>query len=106
LLALAAGAKTYKMKFGNRGVNQPCIDLRTTLCYITSQNHGFAVDNNTLPADWQPFFINANDWSNEGIIHSTKPYCSVQVKNIFPSQFLLLLFGLHLFYFLKSKSEQ
>ena len=78
LLALAAGAKTYKMKFGNRGVNQPCIDLRTTLCYITSQNHGFAVDTNTLPQDWQPFFVNANDWSNEGIIHTYKPFYSVQ----------------------------
>ena len=78
LLAIAAGAKTYKMKFGNRGVNQPCIDLRTTLCYITSQNHGFAVDTQTLPADWQPFFVNANDWTNEGIIHTFKPFYSVQ----------------------------
>jgi len=78
LLALAAGAKTYKMKFGNRGMNQPVIDLRTTLCYITPQNHGFAVDTKSLPADWRPFFVNANDNSNEGIIHTWKPIFSVQ----------------------------
>eukprot|EP00467_Chlorarachnion_reptans_P021401 CAMPEP_0114505530 /NCGR_PEP_ID=MMETSP0109-20121206/10904_1 /TAXON_ID=29199 /ORGANISM="Chlorarachnion reptans, Strain CCCM449" /LENGTH=1462 /DNA_ID=CAMNT_0001683979 /DNA_START=76 /DNA_END=4464 /DNA_ORIENTATION=+ len=78
LLALAAGAKTYKMKFGNRGMNQPCIDLRTTLCYITPQNHGFAVDTKSLPKDWRPFFVNANDNSNEGIIHTYKPISSVQ----------------------------
>lgn len=78
LLALAAGAKTYKMKYGNRGMNQPCIDLRTTRCYITSQNHGFAVDTDSLPSDWQPLFLNANDHSNEGIIHSNKPFFSCQ----------------------------
>eukprot|EP00455_Lapot_gusevi_P002905 TRINITY_DN1119_c0_g1_i4.p1 TRINITY_DN1119_c0_g1~~TRINITY_DN1119_c0_g1_i4.p1 ORF type:complete len:1506 (-),score=632.79 TRINITY_DN1119_c0_g1_i4:111-4553(-) len=78
LLALAAGARTYKMKFGNRGMNVPCIDLRTTSCYITAQNHGFAVDTDSLPSDWQPFFVNANDWTNEGIIHTYKPFCSVQ----------------------------
>eukprot|EP00743_Colponemidia_sp_Colp-15_P006014 GILK01006463.1.p1 GENE.GILK01006463.1~~GILK01006463.1.p1 ORF type:complete len:1511 (+),score=315.38 GILK01006463.1:81-4535(+) len=78
LLALAAGASTYKMKYGNRGMNQPCIDLRTTLCYITPQNHGFAVDPDTLPNDWTPFFMNANDYSNEGLIHKTKPFFSVQ----------------------------
>jgi carbamoyl-phosphate synthase/aspartate carbamoyltransferase len=53
LLALAAGARTYKMKYGNRGMNQPCIDMRTTKCYITSQNHGFAVDPDTLPQGWK-----------------------------------------------------
>ena len=78
ILALAAGAKTYKMKFGNRGMNQPCIDLRTSKCYITSQNHGFAVDADSLPLDWTPLFINANDGSNEGIIHKTKPWFSCQ----------------------------
>jgi len=78
LMALAAGAKTYKMKYGNRGMNQPCIDLRTTRCYITPQNHGFAVDSATLPHDWKPFFINANDGSNEGIIHQYMPFFSVQ----------------------------
>lgn len=78
ILALACGAKTYKMKYGNRGMNQPCVDLRTTKCYITSQNHGFAVDNDSLPEDWKPLFLNANDLSNEGIIHSYLPYFSVQ----------------------------
>jgi carbamoyl-phosphate synthase small subunit len=78
VLALAAGAKTYKMKFGNRGMNQPVVDLRTTKCYITPQNHGYAVDSSTLPSDWFPFFVNANDGTNEGIIHRTKPWFSVQ----------------------------
>lgn len=78
LLALAAGAKTYKMKYGNRGMNQPAIDLRTTNCYITPQNHGFAVDDKTLPDGWSTFFMNANDKTNEGIIHVSKPFFSVQ----------------------------
>lgn len=78
LLALACGASTYKMKYGNRGMNQPCIDLRTTKCYITSQNHGFAVDDATLPPDWKSLFVNANDLSNEGIIHTCKPFFSAQ----------------------------
>lgn len=78
LLALACGAKTYKMKYGNRGMNQPCIDLRTTKCYITPQNHGFAVDSNSLPVDWKSLFLNANDLSNEGIIHVFKPFFSAQ----------------------------
>ena len=73
LLALAAGCRTYKMKYGNRGANQPCIDTRTNRCYITAQNHGFAVDADSLPAGWQQFFVNANDGTNEGIIHQTKP---------------------------------
>ncbi len=78
LLALAAGCKTYKMKFGNRGMNQPCVDLRTTKCYVTPQNHGYAVDSSSLPEGWKPFFLNANDSSNEGITHVTKHWCSVQ----------------------------
>lgn len=78
LLALACGAKTYKMKYGNRGMNQPCIDMRTTMCYITPQNHGFAVDSDSLSVDWKTLFINANDLSNEGIIHTSKPFFSVQ----------------------------
>jgi len=78
LLAIAAGASTYKMKYGNRGMNQPCVDLRTGRCYITPQNHGFAVDSNSLPALWKPLFINANDLSNEGVIHTCKPFFSVQ----------------------------
>jgi len=78
ILALSSGAKTYKMKFGNRGMNQPVMDLRTSRCYITPQNHGFAVDEATLCKDWKPFFRNANDHSNEGIIHCYKPWFSVQ----------------------------
>ncbi|KAL7541078.1 hypothetical protein ACHAXR_010615 [Thalassiosira sp. AJA248-18] len=78
LLSLAAGASTYKLKYGNRGMNQPCIDLRTGRCYITPQNHGFAVDADTLPKNWKPLFINANDLTNEGIVHTDKPFFSVQ----------------------------
>ena len=78
LLSLAAGANTYKLKYGNRGMNQPCVDLRTGRCYITPQNHGFAVDTDSLKEFWEPLFINANDMSNEGIIHTNKPFFSVQ----------------------------
>ncbi|SPQ95869.1 Carbamoyl-phosphate synthase (glutamine-hydrolyzing) [Plasmodiophora brassicae] len=79
VLALAAGARTYKMRFGNRGMNQPVIDLRTTRCYITPQNHGFAVDDESLPpGEFVPLFRNANDNSNEGLIHRYKPFMSVQ----------------------------
>jgi len=78
LLALAAGAKTYKLKYGNRGMNQPAIDLRTGRCYITPQNHGFAVDATSLPQYWKPLFLNANDFTNEGIVHTNKPFFSVQ----------------------------
>lgn len=78
LLALAAGAKTYKLKYGHRSHNQPCIDTTTGRCYITSQNHGFAVNEKTLPRDWQPWFTNANDNSNEGIRHKKMPWRSAQ----------------------------
>lgn len=78
LLALAAGAKTYKLKYGHRGQNQPCIETGTNRCYITSQNHGFAVDEKTLSKEWQDWFFNANDKTNEGIKHRTKPFMSVQ----------------------------
>lgn len=78
LLALASGATTYKMKFGNRGMNQPCIDLRTKRCYITPQNHGYAVESTSLSADWLELMLNANDGSNEGIIHKSRPWYSVQ----------------------------
>ncbi|XP_037937709.1 CAD protein [Teleopsis dalmanni] len=78
LLATAIGCKTYKMKYGNRGHNLPCVHNGTGRCFMTSQNHGFAVDTKTLPADWEPLFTNANDNTNEGIIHKTKPYFSVQ----------------------------
>jgi carbamoyl-phosphate synthase small subunit len=78
LMALAAGAKTYKLPFGHRGQNQPCINVLDERCYITSQNHSYAVDENTLPEGWSPLFLNANDGSVEGIYHTTKPFFSVQ----------------------------
>ncbi|HPG38492.1 MAG TPA: glutamine-hydrolyzing carbamoyl-phosphate synthase small subunit [bacterium] len=78
LLSLAAGADTYKLKFGHRSQNQPCVEVGTKRCYITSQNHGFAVDGRTLPEGWEPWFVNANDGTNEGIRHVTKPFMSVQ----------------------------
>uniref|UniRef100_A0A8C3A7P8 Carbamoyl-phosphate synthetase 2, aspartate transcarbamylase, and dihydroorotase n=1 Tax=Cyclopterus lumpus TaxID=8103 RepID=A0A8C3A7P8_CYCLU len=78
LLSLVIGAKTFKMKYGNRGHNQPCIHKGTDRCFITSQNHGFAVDPSTLPEDWDILFTNANDQTNEGIVHNTKPLFSVQ----------------------------
>jgi len=78
LLALAAGADTYKLKFGHRSQNQPCVEVGTKRCYITSQNHSFAVDGRTLPAGWEPWFVNANDGTNEGIRHRSRPFMSVQ----------------------------
>ena len=78
LLALAAGATTSKMKYGNRGHNIPCIDSFSGRCYITSQNHGFQVDTSSLKSGWKELFRNANDGSNEGIYSETKPYFSVQ----------------------------
>lgn len=78
LLALAAGAQTSKMKYGNRGHNIPCTDAISGRCYITSQNHGFQVDTATLPDGWKELFKNANDDSNEGIYCIDKPFFSVQ----------------------------
>ncbi|KAI6183142.1 CAD protein [Aphelenchoides bicaudatus] len=78
LLSRAAGAQTYKLRYGNRGHNQPCIHLETGRCFITSQNHGFAVDEKTLHSGWAPLFTNANDQTNEGIVHSELPFFSVQ----------------------------
>lgn len=79
LMSIAAGAKTYKLKFGHRGQNQPCIDLDTKRCYITTQNHGFAVDAKTLPKkDWSVWFENANDGTVEGVKHKTLPFFAVQ----------------------------
>lgn len=78
LLARAAGADTLKLKFGNRGHNIPCTSMVTGKCHITSQNHGYAVDAKTLPTGWQELFVNTNDGSNEGIMHDSKPYFSVQ----------------------------
>jgi carbamoyl-phosphate synthase small subunit len=78
ILALAAGGNTYKLKYGHRGQNQPCVVVGTKRCYITSQNHGYAVDPKTLPPDWDEWFVNANDGTNEGIRHRHKPFYGVQ----------------------------
>jgi carbamoyl-phosphate synthase small subunit len=76
ILALASGGDTYKMKFGHRGQNQPCIHVGTKRCYLTTQNHGFVIGK--VPKDFSPWFINANDNTNEGIIHRKYPFMSVQ----------------------------
>lgn len=78
LLARAAGADTYKLKYGHRSHNQPVLLEGTNKCYITSQNHGFAVQTESLPSDWEPLFTNVNDNTNEGIRHKTKPFFSTQ----------------------------
>jgi len=78
LLAKAGGAKIFKLKYGHRSHNQPVRMVGTNHCYITSQNHGYAVDNDSLGADWEPMFINMNDGTNEGIRHKTKPFFSAQ----------------------------
>lgn len=78
ILALAAGGDTSKMKFGHRGQNQPCLEVGTRRCFITSQNHGFQVRAETLAGGWKPWFINANDGSNEGIRHERLPFAGVQ----------------------------
>lgn len=78
LLASAAGCKTFKMKYGNRGHNLPCIHNGTDRCFMTSQNHGFAVDVENISDEWEALFTNANDLTNEGIVHKVKPYFSVQ----------------------------
>lgn len=78
IIALALGAKTYKLKFGHRGTNQPVKDLKKNKVYITSQNHGFAVDASTLPEELEVTMINLNDNSVEGIKHKTLPIESVQ----------------------------
>ena len=78
LLSTAGGASTYKLKYGHRSHNQPVRMVGTNRCFVTSQNHGFAVDNSTLGSDWEPLFINMNDGTNEGIRHKTKPFFSAQ----------------------------
>jgi carbamoyl-phosphate synthase / aspartate carbamoyltransferase / dihydroorotase len=82
ILSLAAGFTTSKMKYGNRGHNQPCTLNGTKRCYITCQNHGFAVDvdgaHSTVLSNWDPLFYNENDKSNEGIVHKSLPFFSVQ----------------------------
>ncbi|MDR2131494.1 MAG: glutamine-hydrolyzing carbamoyl-phosphate synthase small subunit [Odoribacteraceae bacterium] len=78
IMARAAGADTYKLKYGHRSHNQPVIRPGHSRCYITSQNHGFAIDEQTLPPGWEPLFVNANDGTNEGIRHVSKPFFSAQ----------------------------
>ncbi|HHL72586.1 MAG TPA: carbamoyl-phosphate synthase (glutamine-hydrolyzing) small subunit [Bacteroidetes bacterium] len=78
LLAMAAGATTYKLKYGHRSQNQPCVLVGSKRCFITSQNHGYAINEKSLPKGWLPWFFNANDGTNEGIRHKSKPFMSVQ----------------------------
>jgi len=78
LMGLAAGGKGEKLKFGNRGQNQPVINHQTGECYITPQNHGFVINTETLKPGWKVLFTNANDGSNEGIAHETRPYFTAQ----------------------------
>lgn len=78
LLARAAGGDTYKLKYGHRSHNQPVLLAGTDRCFITSQNHGFAVEPESLPDDWEALFVNVNDKTNEGIRHKTKPFFSTQ----------------------------
>jgi len=78
ILALAAGGDTYKLPYGHRGVNQPVQDLLSRRCFVTSQNHGYAVRDESLPKEWEPWFVNTNDGTNEGIRSSNFPYFSVQ----------------------------
>jgi len=78
IMALASGADTYKLAFGHRGQNQPCIESGTNRCYVTSQNHGYVVRKETLPSDWETWFTNANDGSIEGIRCKNQPFSAVQ----------------------------
>jgi len=78
LMGLAAGGKSYKLKFGNRGHNQPALNLVSGKGVITSQNHGYAIQEDSLPSTWKPYFRNVNDGSNEGLAHTSKPFSSVQ----------------------------
>lgn len=78
LLSKAAGAKTFKLKYGHRSHNQPVRMAGTSRCFITSQNHGYAVDGSTLGCDWEELFVNMNDGTNEGIRHKSKPFFSAQ----------------------------
>ncbi|XP_026231385.1 carbamoyl-phosphate synthase [ammonia], mitochondrial [Anabas testudineus] len=78
ITALAAGAKSYKLPMGNRGQNQPVLNVMTGQAFITAQNHGYGIDSQSLPPGWRPLFINANDGTNEGIMHNTKPVFTAQ----------------------------
>jgi len=78
LMALASGADTYKLKYGHRSHNQPVLQVNTNRAFITSQNHGFAINNKTIRKEWEPYFINLNDQTNEGMKHISKPFFSTQ----------------------------
>ncbi|MEN6619812.1 MAG: glutamine-hydrolyzing carbamoyl-phosphate synthase small subunit [Rikenellaceae bacterium] len=78
LMAKAGGAQTFKMKYGHRSHNQPVRMVGTDRCFITSQNHGYAVDDSTLGKEWEPLFVNMNDGTNEGIRHKSKSFFSCQ----------------------------
>lgn len=78
LMALAAGADTYKLPYGHRSQNQPCLEVGTKRCAITSQNHGYAVREESVPRDWAPWFVNANDGSVEGVRSARGPFRAVQ----------------------------
>ena len=78
LMAKAGGANIYKLKYGHRSHNQPVRMVGTDKCYITSQNHGYAVDASTLDKDWSELFVNMNDGSNEGVRHNTNPWFTSQ----------------------------
>ena len=78
LLAKAGGATIYKLKYGHRSHNQPVREVGTNRCYVTSQNHGYAVDAKTLGSDWRELFVNMNDGSNEGVAHKENPWFTSQ----------------------------
>ena len=78
ILALASGADTFKLKYGHRSHNQPVNEMGTRRCYITSQNHGYAINSETLSEDWREWFVNDNDGTNEGIMHISKPFFGTQ----------------------------
>ncbi|XP_076026164.1 carbamoyl-phosphate synthase [ammonia], mitochondrial [Genypterus blacodes] len=78
ITALAAGAKSYKLPMGNRGQNQPVLNVMTGQAFITAQNHGYGIDSDSLPPGWSPLFSNVNDGTNEGIMHNTKPVFTAQ----------------------------
>ncbi|MEA3478950.1 MAG: glutamine-hydrolyzing carbamoyl-phosphate synthase small subunit [Bacteroidota bacterium] len=78
LMALASGGDTFKLRYGHRSHNQPVLKSKSNRCYITSQNHGYAVDHQRLGSDWEPYFTNVNDQTCEGIIHKSKPFFSSQ----------------------------
>lgn len=78
ITALAAGANSFKLPMGNRGHNQPVRNLLNGQAFITSQNHGYAIDDTTLPEGFHPLFVNCNDGTNEGIYHESRPIVTAQ----------------------------